>query len=186
MVSKSEKRLQRQLEKKIKSDEKKARLTADVIPCQKYVRNLITPELSKVVQSVSPDNYKNTYFQWCSTKSDVVDSWSWGESRQWSQVENSELIEPHMNSHLNNSWGEIESRTYNGKGGLRKLLNKYQPLDSICDEAQQRWSNLDLISQFDELFRLRLGSDRRIWGIRIQHHFYLVWYEREHKICPIA
>jgi hypothetical protein len=41
------------------------------------------------------------------------------------------------------------------------------------------------LAEFEELFRLRLGSNRRIWGVRIQHHFYMVWYERSHKICPI-
>lgn len=94
-------------------------------------------------------------------------------------------IKPHMDSHNNNSWIEVENKKYNARRGFRKLLNKYQNLGSICGEARRRWLNLELLSQFEELFRMRLGTDRRIWGVRIQHYFYLVWYERNHKICPL-
>jgi hypothetical protein len=111
--------------------------------------------------------------------------WSWGEARQWSDQEYSDIIEAHFNALANNSWGEIELLEYNGAGGYRKRLNKYQSLDSLRKEAQDRWIVDDLRAQFEVLFRFRLGTHKRIWGIRLQHHFFLVWYERNHMICPV-
>lgn len=63
-----------------------------------------------------------------------------------------------MNAHSNDSWNDVEYKTYNGRGNFQKRLNEYQPLDSLCVEAQQRWLELELLSQFEELFRFRLGS----------------------------
>jgi len=57
-------------------------------------------------------------------------------------------------------------------------------VDSLHVEAQKRWYELEL-SQFDELFRLRLGSKKRIWGVRIEHHFYMIWYERGRTVSVL-
>ena len=184
-MSKKEARLQRNLEKLAKTQEKNIRLSSNIKIEEKYIRTNVKPPIKKEPRSINQDRYKEYFFSWCDTVSDIEDSWSWGEVRQWTDNEYAQIIKPHMDSNNNNSWAEVEAQTYNGAGGFRKNLNKYQMLDSICDEAQLRWLDLELMSQFDELFRLRLGSFKRIWGVRIQHHFYLVWYEREHKICPI-
>ena len=184
-MSKKEARLQRKLEKLVKNQEKNIRLSSNIEIKEKYIRSNSKPLIKKEPRCINQDGYREYFFAWCDTIADVEDVWSWGEVRQWTNDEYTQMIKPHMDSYNNNSWAEVESQTYNGAGGFRKPLNKYQALDSICDEAQLRWLDLELLSQFDELFRLRLGSFKRVWGIRIQHHFYLVWYEREHKICPV-
>lgn len=181
---KKEARLKINLEK-LSNNNKNVRLSDSVEIKGKYIRSSEIPDLTKTPRSKSPENYKNYFFSWCTTHSDTSGDWSWIEARQWSDKEYSQTINPHMNAHNNDSWNDVENKTYNGKGHFRKRRNKYQPLDSLCVEAQQRWLELELLSQFEELFRFRLGSYKRIWGIRIQHHFYLVWYERKHKICPM-
>lgn len=185
--SKKEARLIRKLEKELSQKGKSARLSSSVVVEEKYVRLSVKPQLDKIPVVLSHDAYKDAYFSWCDTQADKQGNWSWrnNESRLWTDEEFSNPICSHLESYSNNSWREVEAFTYNGSGGYRKLLNKYQSLDSICDEAQLRWMELELISQFDELFRFRLGSDRRIWGIRLEHHFYIVWYERYHQICPV-
>lgn len=185
--NKKEIRLQKKIEKKLKQKEKSIRLSSDISITDKYIRAPSLPALDKTPRSKSPDSYKECYLTWCTSHSDMDGHWSWqhSEPRGWSGDEYEEVIKPHFTSYENDPWKVVEAKTYNGAGSIRKLLNKYQSLDSICDEAQIRWLDLDLVSQFEELFRFRLGTNRRAWGIRIQHHFYLVWYERHHQICPI-
>lgn len=185
--SKKEARLQRKLDKLAKNTQKSVRLSDSVEVKDKFIRVSVKPKLEKTPRSVSPLNYKECYFSWCHTQSDIDGSWTWkgSEPRAWSESEYTNTIAPHFRSYEGDSWNDVEQKDYNGKGGIRKLLNKYQPLSSVCIEAQERWKSLDALSQFDEFFRFRLGSDRRVWGVRIQHHFYMVWYERYHQICPI-
>lgn len=166
-----------------KQKEKNARLDSLVSISDRNVRSHVKPPLEKTPRSIDPNNYKKYYFSWCCSEADAEGSWSWNENRAWSDDE-SESIKNHLNSYSNNPWETVEIMTYNGKDGFRKLLNKYQNLDSVCEEAQYRWLELENISQFDRLFRLRSGTNRRVWGVRIEHHFYMVWYERHHKICP--
>lgn len=184
-LSKKEARLRRKIEKLAKNREKNVRLSSNIQVKDKFVRSSVTPRLEKMPLAADPDNYKKHYFSWCDEHSDTAGQWSWGEDRQWSDNEYAGTISPHMNSYINCSWGELERQTYDGKKRFRKLLNKYQPLDSICNEARDRWLSLDTVSEFDRLFRFRLGSYKRIWGVRIQHHFFMIWYERFHRICPI-
>lgn len=184
--SKSEARLARQNAKLLKNSAKSVRLSSTVDIKDKFIRATVTPDLTKAARSaVSVHNYKDCYLTWCNSHSDLDGEWSWSEPRGWSEDEFKSDIKPHFDSFTSVPWSEVESATYNGADKIRKALNKYQPLDSLCDEAQIRWWDLELVSEFEDLFRFRLGSNKRAWGIRIQHHFYLVWYERNHQICPI-
>ena len=184
-MSKKEERIKRQNEKKLKDQQKKVRLAKNVEVSSKLIRITEKPDLRKIPRSVDADNYKNHYFSWCVSEADLEGVWSWGEARKWEEEEYSRIIEPHFQALDNNSWQEVETQTYNGASNQRKNLNKYQRLNSICEEAQQRWQDIEIISQFEVLFRLRLGTSRRIWGVRVQHHFFIVWYERHHQIYPL-
>lgn len=183
--SKKEARLLRKAAKEPKKIEKSVRLSSSIEIKDKYIRASIKPDLVKIPRSTSPNNYREYYLTWCVSNSDTDDDWSWNEPRQWSDAEFTETIKPHMDGCSSNAWKDIEVHSYNGKKGFRKLSNKHQPLNSICEEAQSRWLSLEGLLEFDELFRFRLGTNKRIWGVRILHHFYLVWYERNHLICPI-
>lgn len=57
----------------------------------------------------------------------------------------------------------------------------------ICDideGAIERWVELGF-EEFDTIFRFRLGNKKRAWGIELQGHFFMIWYERHHKIYEI-
>lgn len=184
--SKSESRIERQNRKALKDKEKSARLSSSIEIPQKYIRTTEMPAFEKTPRSVDPDNYKDTMFSWSENNADRDDAWSWGENRDWSQEEFDDDIKSHLDSLNNLAWHEVETLTYNGAGKYRKRLNKYQNVESLCDEALGRWIDELEMADFEETFRLRSGSDRRIWGVRISHHFYLIWYERNHKICPVS
>jgi hypothetical protein len=184
--SKAEKREERKLLRNIRfEEEKKVRFAEGLTTSTTDPRNPWIPTLEKNPRIPIPvDNYKNTLFEWCITRADREGRWSWGETREWSDEEYLEEIEGNFNNLLGNNWIQIETATYNGAHGQRKLLNKYQQIEYLCPEAQGRWNNdLDL-GQFDQLFRFRRGGKKRIWGVRLYNHFFLIWYERKHKICP--
>ncbi|MGB7237090.1 MAG: hypothetical protein WBD41_14040 [Rhodococcus sp. (in: high G+C Gram-positive bacteria)] len=79
-------------------------------------------------------------------------------------------------------WREVKAQTYNGKGHQRRVLHKSQPIDSICEEAQDRLEQLSISTE--EVFRLRHGTDVRVWGYLEGPLFHLVWYDRSHAVCP--
>lgn len=183
--SKKEKRLRKRIERQKRNNIKNARLSDKVEIKNKYIRSSVKPDLTKSPRITTEHNYKNNYFEWDAGHSDTDGNWSWQEPRQWGSWEYLNTIKHHMDSHTNNAWSEVEAFTYSGKQKYRKHLNKYQGVESICPEAQERWMSLENLAQFEELFRMRLGGGKRIWGVRVQHLFFLVWYERYHKICPV-
>ena len=185
-LSKSESREKRKKEKQEKNKSKNIRLSSSIIFPEREIRTTAIPEItSRSPRSgISEFDYLDKVFEWNVLHADLEGDWSWNEPRQWSDCEFAGIIEPHFNSMLNNTWREVENQKYNGKGGHRKKLNKYQSINSICKEAQQRWKENDTICQFEDLFRCRLGTYRRTWGIRILNHYFLIWYERNHNICP--
>ncbi len=57
------------------------------------------------------------------------------------------------------------------------------PVHRIPKEAQDRLLELSL-DDYDELYRLRLGGAKRLWGIRDHECFYILWWDPKHTVCP--
>lgn len=186
MSKKGDARIQRANKKALKRDRSNARLSESVVVSEFPIRSNITPDIKQSPRNaVDYHAYRKHALSWDINYADLIGRWSWFEDRQWSEQEFNEIIKPRFENLGKISWGEIELQTYDGAGGYRKRMNKKQGLDSVCEEAQARWLELDeSIALWDQLFRFRLGNKKRAWGIRFQHHFFLVWYERDHKICP--
>ena len=184
--TKTEAREERRLLKEIKFNKEKEVRLARELQTSQSVRVPWVPTLDKNPRIPIPtDNYKILNLTWCITKADREGEWSWGELREWSSEEFKKEIESHLNNLIGSSWNQIETDTYNGAKQHRKLLNKYQPIDSLCEEAQIRWNNDLELSEFEEIFRFRRGTKKRIWGVRVYDHFFTIWYERRHLICPL-
>lgn len=133
----------------------------------------------KTPKAVKDGSYFAHQMAWCFTKKDVEGDWSWKEPREWSTSEWDELILPKMTEFAKLTWAYID--TFSSEGGHK--MHHTQAIDQISAEAQSRWLKLGL-EQFDTLFRFRLGGARRIWGVRLQAHFFMVWSERNHRIAP--
>lgn len=138
---------------------------------------LDTPKQPKINQNGSRFGYKMT---WCARIADQHNTWSWGESRQWTQEEWDGLISKGMNSLEGLDWSELQAMTSDSM----HLMHHDHDIDDLCNEAVERWLELEL-DQFDCPFRFRLGNTKRVWGIELHGHFYLVWYERDHNIYPV-
>ncbi|HFK8851895.1 TPA: hypothetical protein ACG2TO_004176 [Klebsiella pneumoniae] len=118
---------------------------------------------------------------WCARHADVNGQWEWGELRQWNEGEWDDPIILGMNALQGLDWQEIQKMA----SGERHLMHHDHDITDLCDEAVARWMDLGY-EQFDTIFRFRLGNTRRAWGIELHGHFYLIWYERKHKIYPTS
>ena len=195
--SKAEKREER---KKLKQE--KAQKLADKFTSSSQIKEIkappqrecpktpITPQdraasVKKLPSITEKPAIYSTTMTWCHSLADIEDYWTWGESRKWTESEWTSEILRELEPLTKLTWSEI-ARMETGEGKKRKRRKRHhpQPISSIISEAQQRWSNLSL-EQFDTAYRFRLGGTKRVWGFQCCSHFYMVWYEREHKIYPV-
>jgi hypothetical protein len=79
------------------------------------------------------------------------------------------------------TWREVKALETHSKRQTHRLHHS-QPVDSVCRDAQQRLDELEL--QVQELFRLRHGNLVRIWGYVQGATFHILWFDRDHSVCP--
>ncbi|MBW3198131.1 hypothetical protein [Marinobacter nauticus] len=167
---------------KVGAGSKKVRVEGPIPAEQKGISLLEEPDSTKSPKVNHSGDYSFS-MSWCKTEADIKGQWSWGESRQWTEEEWENVILPGFSNHENETWQHICSLKVPAKGGKHIPRNKTLPVDAICSEAQKRWIELGL-EQFDTTFRFRFDGTTRAWGIKKQGHFFLIWFERLHNICP--
>lgn len=77
-------------------------------------------------------------------------------------------------------WKELEMEQFGKKG---KSKNHWVEVQKIIKPAQDRLKELKL-DDIDSLYSIRITATQRIWGIRVQNYFQLLWYDFEHLVCP--
>lgn len=70
------------------------------------------------------------------------------------------------------SWNELRQ----GRSHLVSVAN-------IIPEAKKRLRTLEA-DDLDELYSWRISGKKRVWGIKENNIFWLLWWDPEHKICP--
>ncbi len=184
-MSRKAARIARKNEKKLRDQEKNVRLIAQVVEdhtprVSKAVSEDSTPRSIEDPQSIMKMKMEYNILD-CS---DRKDAWSWGQNRNWCEThndaENSCAIRSTMIEMSALYWSEIYSQTTGSKERHKK--HHSQSWDTICEEAQNRWIEIDRGE--DELFRFRTGARSRIWGYREGHVFYVVWWDPDHQIYP--
>jgi hypothetical protein len=95
----------------------------------------------------------------------------WG----WRKVEAAKLFEiiEKMCGHEKS----VATTTFSGGG------NKQVPVERLASAAQARLRQLNL-DDLDELWELRLTNKERVWGRRVRHLFYPIWWDPDHEVCP--
>lgn len=68
-------------------------------------------------------------------------------------------------------WQDIFSRDHRVK------------LSRLVPAAQKRLISLRL-DDVDELWRFGMNSRKRLWGVRFNAIFYVLWWDPEHAVCP--
>ncbi len=197
--SKKDAREQRKLAKIEKKQAKSIQLANSMREHVKQPRILDAPPLSRTPRSPggvsksqksprSTDPRKellDVLMTWCDTQADIEGEWGWGEQRAWSQEEYDSDVKPSLDSMGQNTWGNIwNDQKVKAKKGKEVPKHHDHPINNLCKEAQDRWVEHGL-EEHDTAFRFRFGSTKRAWGVRLQAHFYLVWWERHHQIYPV-
>ncbi len=200
-LSKAEKRKRRQEEKAqaqktksvkfLSSVENLATKTVKIAPIPelnlKIVKVQEQPNKTKSVYIPSEEKFSNDCnLTWCTTISDLEGEWSWQEQRRWTEEEWQSKILPNFTLLEKSTWSEIlfEQKTP-AKGGKSVPKHHPQELITLVEEAQTRWIEIGL-EEYDTTFRFRFTGTIRAWGIKLQGHFYLIWWERYHQIYPVS
>ena len=53
----------------------------------------------------------------------------------------------------------------------------------LVKDARDRLAAINL-EDYDSLFRFQLSGRERLWGIRQENIFYLLWWDPNHQVCP--
>tara|TARA_R110002020_G_scaffold48855_6_gene139533 strand:+ start:9335 stop:9874 length:540 start_codon:yes stop_codon:yes gene_type:complete len=176
-MSKREARLARELGKKLEAEKKSARLR-ESLPAQGVrVGILVTNKTPR--QGANPDSVYGMQMTWSCDSPDCEDCWSWGQERQWSDVDWAKTIMPKLSNWEKLTWGEIDK--FSSDTGHK--LHHNMETNVICGEAISRLHDLERFS--DVIFRFRLGNKKRLWGFRVVDHFEIIWFDPSHKIYPI-
>ena len=72
----------------------------------------------------------------------------------------------------NMTWGQMEQDKHH-----------FISLDSLNAEAYRNFQ-LFAARYSDNLFSFRIDGKKRLYGLVYESVFYILWYDREHKICP--
>ena len=97
----------------------------------------------------------------------------------WSSVsaDGMRKIQTSLKSYESMKWQDIDSKKSCGAIELRDV------------DAKSRAARTRLVaigySQFETLYKLRVDTKSRIWGIRDRHVFQLLWWDPDHQVYPM-
>ena len=127
--------------------------------------------------SFDPESSNRQTPCWQLSQIDFEGPWGWGDMGR-------DVLLDEIHRKLSNfesmTWGEILAAT----GGRRSGNNShFVSIEDLCREARQRLEELRR-NDLDELFSLRLTGRGRVWGVRIGRVLQVLWYDRDHQVCP--
>ena len=134
------------------------------------------PQHKQVKKSASPpESINDKMFSWSATEVDheYTGEWKWKLTAK-DVFDLLCLLESRL------TWQEVKDLRTGGRQSRR--LHHDQPINSICVAAQQRLAELEI--DVERVFRLRRGNMIRVWGYLAGPVFRILWYDREHRVCP--
>ncbi|WP_120523025.1 hypothetical protein [Arthrobacter celericrescens] len=142
-------------------------------------RGLSAKDKKAKVLSVQPVAIDDKLFKWSAQEVDHEHSgeWDWDLSPK----ETADLLDL-LSRTSELTWREVKELTFNASRRSR-ALHHAQPVGSICEAAQRRLHDIGRGDQ-EEVFRLRHGNLIRVWGVLEGPVFSILWYDRNHKVCP--
>jgi hypothetical protein len=176
-MTKRQARIAREAERKLREQEKSARLR-ERVP-EGGVRVGSDPPAKQARAGADPGSCYSMNMTWTADIADVQDVWSWGVNRQWTQQDWDQIILPKLHEWAKLTWGEIDQPSSSSGHKMHHNMNS----DSICEEAQYRMVEIDRYSEV--IFRFRLGNKRRLWGYRNVNTFEILWFDPTHQIYPV-
>ena len=137
-----------------------------------------TPRRSKSAVPPVPIAIDERRFRWsaASLDTDFAGDWDWQLEPQEARCVLEVLADVG-----DKTWGEVKAMMASSER-RRRPLHHAQSILSIDPAARERLRDLKL--DIEEVFRLRHGNLRRIWGYVQGDVFNILWYDRSHKVCP--
>ena len=87
-----------------------------------------------------------------------------------------------MISYSSMTWQEIKLQTHDTKN---KSKNHFIPGEDLSKEAQERIRALHYEEYSDSIFSFAFLNLIRVFGIRENEYFHVVWYDPKHEICKV-
>ena len=131
--------------------------------------------ITGIGNSKSPRISKNNYNdgnapEFRAGKMDVEGRWGWNNSNNSKFDMKLFLEKVFENQKL--SWQELKN---NGSHDV--------DLDKIITEARKRLEEIEQ-DEIAQLYSLRLSGKMRMWGIKDNNIFWILWWDPHHEICP--
>lgn len=128
-----------------------------------------------------PPDIGQNFVQWtvCEMDHEYGGSWDW-------HLKSNEAYKVlgYLEELSKKTWGEVEQERTGNKDGHRKHHSML--VSELCKEARdrlkERFQNEELP---EELYRFRLAGKVRLWGMRSQTTFKLIWFDRNHEVYPV-
>ena len=181
-MSRREARINREIARKLKAEEKTARFKERVVDEIKP-RSEFT--LSKSARAgADPNSIWSMQMTFdMHSNADRQGSWSWGQVRNWCSLfdrsgGNDCVPMATLHSLKALSWAEIDAQA---SGGHKK--HHSHVIEDLIPEVYDRW--IEIGREEEEIFRFRTSGAGRFWGYRLGSKFYAVWWDPEHKFYPV-
>ncbi len=106
---------------------------------------------------------------WLLQRMDLDGPWSWRRCAGEDLLE----VKSKLAGFETMTWGQI----------LQGTGSHAVSAEGICKEARDRLTKLRL-DGVDTLVSLRLAGKQRVWGIRLEHRFQVMWWDPNHTVWP--
>ena len=80
------------------------------------------------------------------------------------------------------TWRQILCDTAGRKSAPK---NSEKNVTQITKDAQDRFNALNLFHEHDSIYSLTIDGETRLWGVRTENIFYIVWIDPKHEIYPV-
>lgn len=141
-------------------------------------KKIVTAEKASGIKTphntVNPDSFLSKHPVWRFEKVDSGGKWDLYSSDILADILKKLVDFERM------TWAEIQRQTHNDN----RSSNHYISFEKMSQNAKDRFSELRLNEFSDNIFSLRLKSKERMFGILTDGIFYILWYDKNHEICP--
>lgn len=157
---------------------KKKQIPQDNVKSQKSAK-VTDHNSAKTPKLGSCESYYERAPVWAFSKSDFEHD-KWGLEANNDQILR---ITKKLKDFEGMTWRQILSDTAGRKSAPK---NSEKSVTQIIKEAQERFNVLNLFREHDSIYSLTIDGATRLWGVRTENIFYIVWIDPHHEIYPVG
>jgi hypothetical protein len=124
--------------------------------------------VKEATHTKNPEGYQNQFIAWHFECMDEDGSWPCNHSIL-------ESIKDRLHEYEKRKWSELKHSSHPF------------PIEKIIRQAQERLSQLGY-SDYANLYQLDIrnaGQKQRLWGLRVENIFKILWWDPKHLIYPV-